>query len=81
MLSSDFNIIELKIPIFFASLVFPFAFIGIAIILIIRLGWPGVLGILVPIAAFPVQNFIGKKNGQLLHKVNVNKDLRVKICT
>jgi ATP-binding cassette subfamily C (CFTR/MRP) protein 4 len=81
MLSSDFNIIELKMPIFFASLVFPFAFVGIAIILIIRLGWPGVIGIVVPIVVFPLQTYIGKKNGQLLQKVNVHKDLRVKICT
>jgi len=63
MLSSDFNIIELKIPIFFASLVFPFAFAGIAIILIFRLGWPGVIGIVVPILVFPIQNYVGKKNG------------------
>lgn len=68
-------------PIFFASIVFPFAFTGITIILILRLGWPGVIGIIIPILVFPIQNYISKKNGQLLEKVNVNKDLRVKICT
>lgn len=81
MLSNDFNIIEVKIPIFFASLTFPFAFIGIAIILLIRLGWPGIIGIMIPVLVFPIQNYIGKKNGQLLQKVNINKDLRVKVCT
>ncbi len=63
MLSNDFNNIELKIPTFFASLTFPIAFIGIAIILIVRLGWPGVIGIIVPIIVFPIQNYVGKKNG------------------
>ncbi len=63
MLSNDFNIIELKISTFFFALTFPFAFIGIATILIIRIGWPGVIGIMVPIIAFPIQNYIGKKNG------------------
>ncbi len=81
MLSNDFNIIELKIPIFFAALVFPFAFIGISTILIVRLGWPGVIGIIVPILAFPIQAFVAKKNGILLQKVNVHKDIRVKICS
>ena len=60
---------------------FPFAFIGIAIILLVRLGWPGIVGIMIPILIFPIQNYIGKKNGQLLQKVNINKDLRVKVCT
>lgn len=57
MLSNDFNIIELKIPLFFASMVFPFAFIGISIILLIRLGWPGIIGIMVPVLIFPIQNY------------------------
>jgi hypothetical protein len=81
MLSSDFNLIELKIPIFFAALVFPIAFIGILAILIYRLSWPGIIGVIVPILVFPLQNYISKINGNLLQKVNVNKDLRVKICT
>ena len=66
---------------FFASLVFPFAFVGISAILIVRLGWPGVIGIAIPILAFPLQAIIAKKNGVLLQKVNVHKDIRVKICT
>lgn len=60
---------------------FPFAFVGIAIILLVRLGWPGLVGIFIPILIFPIQNYIGKKNGQILQKVNINKDLRVKVCT
>jgi len=70
-----------KLPLFLAATAFPFAFAGITIIMILRLGWPGIIGILVPIVMFPLQAYISKKNGNLLQKVNVNKDLRVKICT
>ncbi len=81
MISNDFNLIELKIPIFFAALIFPFVFTGISAILITRLGWPGVIGIAVPLIIFPLQAYVAKKNGQLLQKVNVHKDVRVKIAT
>lgn len=74
MLSNDFNIIEMKNSIFFNTLITPFAFIGITIILINRLGWPGIIGVLVPIIFLPLQNYIGKKNGLLMQKVNFNKD-------
>ncbi len=81
MLSNDFNLIELKAPIGFASVIFPFGMIGAAIVLGFRMGWPAIIGICVPILAFPLQTYIGKKNGELLQKVNINKDKRVKVCT
>lgn len=62
-------------------MIFPFAFVGVAAILIMRLGYPGVVGILVPVVIFPIQAWVSKKNGELLQKVNVNKDARVKICS
>lgn len=80
MLSNDFNIIEVKNSLFFNALIIPFAFIGITIILILRLGWTGIIGIFVPLLFLPLQNFISKKNGQILQKVNFNKDLRLRIC-
>jgi ATP-binding cassette subfamily C (CFTR/MRP) protein 4 len=82
LLSNDFNTIEQKIPIFFAAAIFPFAFIGIAVIVIIRLGWAGAIGVFaLPILSFPIMIFISKKNGELLQRVNVNKDKRVQTCT
>lgn len=80
MLSNDFNIIEAKNSIFFNTLIIPFIFVGVAVILITQLGWPGVIGILIPLIFFPIQNYISKKNGQLLQKVNFNKDLRLRVC-
>jgi ABC-type multidrug transport system fused ATPase/permease subunit len=54
---------------------------GAAIVLGFRLGWPAIIGISVPLLIFPLQTYIGKKNGELLQKVNINKDQRVKVCT
>lgn len=62
-------------------MVFPLSFIGITIILYFRLGWPGMIGVAIPILLFPIQNYVAKKNGEMLQKVNVHKDSRVKICT
>ena len=42
---------------------FPFGIIGAAIILAFRLGWPGAIGVAVPVLIFPLQVYIGKKNG------------------
>ena len=74
MLSNDFNTVELKAPILFASIVAPFALVGILAILITRFGWPGILVIVVILVFIPIQGCVGKINGQILAKVNVNKD-------
>lgn len=63
MLSNDFYIVEAKTIYLFAFVVFPFAFIGIFIIIIYRLGFAGIIGIMIPIVAFPLQNWVSKKNG------------------
>jgi hypothetical protein len=63
MLSSDFNIIEMLISSPFIAVLFPFALTAIAIILILRFGWPGIIGVILPIVMFPLQKFISKKNG------------------
>jgi hypothetical protein len=77
MLSNDFNLIELQIASLFFAVIFPFALTAIAIILILRFGWPGIISIILPIVMFPLQKFISKKNGELLRKVNLSKDSRL----
>jgi len=63
MLSNDFNLIELKMPIGFAASIFPFGIIGAAIVLGFRLGWPAIIGISIPLLTFPLLAYVGKKNG------------------
>ena len=81
MISNDFNMIELKAPIFFSMLISPLVLIGVIIILVFRLGWPGVIPAIVTLVLVPLQLYIGKVNGDILTEVNVFKDQRVKICT
>ena len=66
MISSDFNIIKNKAPFFFASLVSPLLSIGVIIILVLRLGWPGIIPIMITICLIPLQLYVGKINGEIL---------------
>ena len=71
---------EVNLPIFFISCSIPFALIGIIIILYFRFGWPGFIIFAIIIAFLPIQILVGKLNGTLLESVNVDKDLRIKVC-
>ena len=74
MISNDFHIIEMKAPFFFAAIVSPLTFIGVIIILILRLGWPGIIPILVTICLVPLQLCVGKMNSRTLREVLAFKD-------
>ena len=81
LLSNDFNIIESKVPMIFSSLVSPIAFIGVIIILTFRFGWPGVIIICVVLVIIPLQVLVSKINGNIISKINKNKDSRIKVST
>ena len=59
----------------------PFALVGISAILVSRLGWPGIIILLMIVLLTPLQIYVGKWNGLLLQKVNINKDKRIKATT
>ena len=80
LISNDFNSMESNAAALFISIIAPFAIIGIMIILYFRFGWPGMVIVAVLIAFLPIQILIGKINGNILQKVNIHKDMRVKIC-
>ena len=67
--------------IFFGALVSPIIFVGVIIILVLRLGWTGLVPVIVTILLVPLQLYIAKVNGDILRKVNNFKDQRVKLCT
>ena len=48
---------------FINGLIFPITFVGVTIILVLRLGWPGVLGVLIVLLIVPIGIVIAKKNG------------------
>jgi hypothetical protein len=62
-------------------MVSPFVLAGIIAILITRFGWPGILIVCVIIVFLPFQTLVGKINGKVMQRVNLNKDQRIKTCT
>jgi len=66
LLSSDLGVIEFKFAAFLNGLNFPITLIGVTIILVLRLGWPGVIGVLIVLLVVPIAFVISKKNGALI---------------
>lgn len=62
MLAGDFNTMEAKMTMLFASLTFPLTVLGAAAILVNRLGWIGLICMAVPLLILPLQSIIGKVN-------------------
>lgn len=78
MLTSDLDAIQEKLPSFLSAFCFPILAIGLTVLLIVRLSWPGVLGILFVIISFPLTNCIAKKNREFILKLNEFKDRRIR---
>jgi hypothetical protein len=53
-------------PVLLVTVSIPFALIGYILILYFRLGWPGVLIVVVMISFIPLQILIGKINAKIL---------------
>lgn len=78
LLAGDFNSMEVRLMFTIITASFPFTLVGIAIVLVNRLGWIGLVCLAVPIIMLPVQSCIGRANGKILVGLNVYKDSRVK---
>jgi len=81
LLASDFGVIEQRLGLFLNAFIFPIIMIGCTILLIIRLGWPGVLGIVMVGLIIPISNAISKRNGSIIQKINIYKDRRIQMTT
>lgn len=79
LLAGDFNSMETKLMFIFVAASFPFTVFGVAVVLVLRLGWIGLICIFTPILLMPINWGIGVKNGQIFTQLNVHKDARVKI--
>jgi ABC-type multidrug transport system fused ATPase/permease subunit len=77
LLASDLGVIENRLSNFLGSFNFPIYAIGGTTLLVIRLGWPGILGVLLVILTLPLSNCVSKYNGTLIQKINVYKDKRI----
>ena len=50
-------------------------------LLIVRLGWPGIFCPLIVVLVAPLQGLIGKMNAGTLRRINKEKDERIKLIT
>lgn len=66
MLASDFNTMETKLTFVFMAMIMPFVVVGVAAILVVRLGWLGLLCVAIPMIILPLQSLIGRQNGIVL---------------
>lgn len=66
LLASDLGVIEARLANFLCAFSFPVFAIGSTILLILRLGWPGVLGIVIVLISVPLTNLISKRNGSFI---------------
>ena len=60
---------------------FPMMFVGITIILLVRLGWPSLVGLALVVLTLPVLWKLTRNNQKLLVSVNNARDNRVEITT
>ena len=63
------------------STAFPVIIVGITILLITRIGWVAIIGIIIVFLQIPLSNCISKKNGKTVQEINEFKDKRVQITT
>lgn len=77
LLASDLGVIELRISYMLNSFSFPIYAIGNTVLLITRLGWPGILGITFMIIFLPLTNCVSKRNSEIVKKINEFKDERI----
>ena len=77
LLASDLGVFELRLSNFLALFSYPIYAIGTTTLLVTRLGWPGVVGIIVVMLGVPVSNFISKQNGNFISDINIYKDRRI----
>ena len=78
MFSSDFNKIEIKIHYLFILFVHPFLFLAVVVLLILRLGWPGIIPPIIILIGLFVQNLLGKMSVKVLKRMDKSADKRVK---
>ncbi len=81
LLASDLGVIEMRLATFIIAFSFPIYAIGTTALLVTRLGWAGVIGIILVILSVPLSNCISRRNGALIQEINVFKDKRIQITT
>jgi hypothetical protein len=67
----------MRLATFILAFAFPVYAIGATTLLVTRLGWTGVIAIVLVILTVPLSNCVSKMNGGLIHEINAFKDKRI----
>jgi ATP-binding cassette subfamily C (CFTR/MRP) protein 4 len=81
LLVNDMVSIEIRITLFLNTFTFPLVLLGTTTLLIIRVGWVAVVGVIIVILFIPISNLISSHNGDVIGKENTLKDRRVDLTT
>ena len=81
LIANDLVVLESRVPIIIHLFVFPFLFIATLVLLLVRIGWPSLIGMAIVALTIPLMLFISGKNKEILTGVNALKDKRVQMTT
>jgi ABC-type multidrug transport system fused ATPase/permease subunit len=79
LIATDLGVIELRLVTVMMATAYPLFLCGITILLITRIGWAAVVGIVIILLFIPITNMISKRNGDIIVEINKHKDRRVQI--
>jgi ABC-type multidrug transport system fused ATPase/permease subunit len=63
MLANDFNNMETKLNYLLTAIISPIILIGIIVLIVYRLGWWGLMCLVIPVIIIPIQGLMGKLSG------------------
>ena len=81
LITNDVNTIDIRLAFLMAGMSFPVYFVGITALLIIRVGWAALIGMVPVLLVLPVLNKISKFNSETIKEINEYKDKRVHTTT
>ena len=81
LIANDLGIFFMRFVNFIFAAFFVILCIGLTVLLIVRIGWAGVISVVIVLLYLPLTNKISQANGEFIKEINGFKDRRVKITT
>lgn len=81
LIASDLSVFSLKIVNFIFAASFVILCIGISALLIWRVGWVGIISVVIVLLYLPLTNKLSEVNSEFVKEINQFKDRRVKVTT
>jgi ABC-type multidrug transport system fused ATPase/permease subunit len=79
LIATDLGVVEMRLMTVLMATSYPLFLVGITILLITRIGWAAIVGIIIVLLFIPITGMISKKNGDTIVEINKHKDRRVQI--